>query len=132
MNSQPTLMVSAKLRHLEEIKKRNRQIIDYAETFINLSGSDIQAQTEIAGMCRPKDLDESLEIAEKLKVLQIVVSDEIKIVPTEENTAASVKQSRKMVNMAMERYVSNLGVDMGKYLTSDNRSELNKIFQVYQ
>ena len=43
INSQPTLMVSAKLKHLEEIKKRNRQIIDYAETFMNLSGSDVKA-----------------------------------------------------------------------------------------
>ena len=69
MNSQPVLMISAKLRHLEEIKKRNRQIIDYADTFTNLSGTDVNAQTEIAKMCRPKDVEESLELAEKLKVL---------------------------------------------------------------
>ena len=34
--------------------------------------------------------------------------------------------------MALDRYVSNMGVDMGKNLSADNRSELNKIFQIYQ
>ena len=82
-------------------------------------------------MCRPKDLEESLELAEKLKVLKIVVSDDTKVA-TEENTAAGVKQSRKMVNMALDRYVSNMGADMGKHLSADNRSELNKIFQIYR
>ena len=71
-------------------------------------------------------------MAETLKVLKLVVAEDHKTHIHEENTASHIKQGRKMVKEAMDRYVSKLEKDMGQNLDKDNRSELNNAFQIYQ
>ena len=85
------MLIATKLKHLQEVTKLNHQIITYVEVFMNLSGEEVKAQEEIAKICMPKDLEESLEIAETIKVLQLVVSEETDIHIDEENTASNIK-----------------------------------------
>ena len=73
-NSQETLIVAQHLKQLEDMKMRHEQVIKYADTFLKLSEDETVALMHIEQWCLHKDLEESLEVAETLKVLEEIVS----------------------------------------------------------
>lgn len=44
----------------------------YSQAFVKLSDNELSAQYYINTICQPRDLEESLEIAETLKVLNSI------------------------------------------------------------
>ena len=81
-------------------------------------------------------MEESLEIAETLKVLNTIslepkANTMLKSKPQDESIVANLRQSKKMVKLALDSYVGKLRKDMEYNLERDNRTELNKIFLVY-
>lgn len=51
--------------------------------------------------------------------------------PQDESIVANLRQSKKMVKLALDSYVAKLRKDMEFNLERDNRTELNKIFLVF-
>ena len=64
-------------------------------------------------------------------MLKQIVSEEQEMYVPEVSTASDIKRSRKMIKQALDEYFAKLEKDMKQNLDMDNRSELNKIFQVY-
>lgn len=59
------------------MKKRHEQVIKYAETFEKLSEDENVALVHIENLCmRGVDLEESLKVAETLKVLEEIAAED--------------------------------------------------------
>lgn len=58
------------------MKRRHEQVIKYAETFEKLSEDESVALVHIEQLCLRADLDESLKVAETLKVLEEIAAEE--------------------------------------------------------
>ena len=116
LDSQETLEIASHLKKLEEAKKRHQQVIKYAETFEKLSEDSSVAEMHIEQLCLQKDQNDSLEVAETLKVLEAIVSNErmmsstgsgstgILRAPTKTDRKLAIKQSRKYVMEALDRF----------------------------
>jgi hypothetical protein len=105
MSSQQTLIVASKLKQLEQIKKTNHKVMKYSQAFVRLSDNEMSAQYYINTICQPRDLEESLDIAETLKVLNSISLEpkaKTKGSLQDESVTAYLKQSKRMVKLALD------------------------------
>ena len=104
IKSQQTQIIASILKRLEDTKKTNQQLLKYSQAFLKLSDNELSAQHYINTICKQKNLEESLEIADTLKVLSRICK-EASVKPQQKNdlaTIAELNQSKKMVKLAFD------------------------------
>lgn len=78
----------------------------YSQAFIKLSDNELSAQYYINTICQPRDLEESLEIAETLKVLNSISLEpkpnQQKNKQADESIVVNLRQSKRLVKLALD------------------------------
>lgn len=83
----------------------NHKVLKYSQAFVKLSDNEMSAQYYINTICQPRDLEESLDIAETLKVLNSISLEpkaKNKNSLQDESVVASLKQSKRLVKLALD------------------------------
>lgn len=98
--------------------------------------------------CLSNDLDQSIKVAQTLKVLETIAAEDQHSAPSRTQSTLNkilplpflpsadkrfaIKQSRKFVSMALSRFTEQLKQNLRLNVERDNCGELNKILTIYQ
>ena len=93
----------------------NQKVLKYCQSYMKLSSDEMSAEYYINTICQSRQLEESLEIADTLKVLSAINLNPPPRKPRQnydESITVNLKRSKDMIKRAME-VSARLGADCG-------------------